>query len=57
MGIHRGSHGHYASVPAVLAFDPAHLLHRPITAGVAIGGGFLLVLEVGLTAGEGASPL
>jgi hypothetical protein len=31
---------HYASVLAVLAFAPAHLLHHPITAGVAIAGGF-----------------
>jgi hypothetical protein len=48
---------HYASVVAVLAFDPAHLLHHPITAGVGIAGGFLLVLGVGLTAKPRASGL
>ena len=48
---------HYASVIAVLAFDPAHLLHHPITAGVAIVGGFLLVLGVGLTAKPRAAEL
>jgi len=48
---------HYASVIAVLAFDPAHLLHHPITAGVAIVGGFLLVLGVGLTAQPRAAEL
>jgi len=48
---------HYGSVLAVLAFDPAHLLHHPIAAGVAIAGGFLLVLGLGLTAPPRASEL
>jgi hypothetical protein len=48
---------HYASVLAVLAFDPAHLLHHPLTAGVAIAGGFLLVLGLGLTGKRPASKL
>ena len=48
---------HYASVIAVLAFDPAHLLHHPITAGVAIVGGFLLGLGVGLRAKPRAAEL
>ncbi len=48
---------HYGSVLAVLAFDPAHLLHHPIAAGVAIAGGFLLVLGLGLTARPRASAL
>jgi hypothetical protein len=48
---------HYGSVLAVLAFDPAHLLHHPIAAGVAIAGGFLLVLGLGLTARPRVSEL
>jgi hypothetical protein len=46
---------HYGSVVAVLAFDPAHLLRHPIAAGVAIAGGFLLVLGLGLTGPPRAS--
>jgi hypothetical protein len=48
---------HYGSVLAVLAFDPAQVLHHPIAAGVAIAGGFWLVLGLGLTARPRASAL